>query len=134
MHLLNGELTQLLTPVARHLKPSASIKIRGVHHLKTSAYIAKGDPQLKNISLQHVFKWRATFPMYYKLMFIKFISLLYKKKGGPPTRDNFSGCHGRMGVKADPSCTVLYIRCKLKFDRKIIFSPVWTLVVRSGEQ
>ena len=40
----------------------------------------------------------------------------------------------RMGVKADPSCTVLYIRCKLKFDSKIIFLPVWTLVVESGEQ
>ena len=24
----------------------------------------------------------------------------------------------RMKVKADPSCTVLHIRCKLKFDRK----------------
>ena len=58
----------------------------------------KGGPNLKSISLQHFLK----FPTYV-------YQFTQKEKRRPTTRDKFS---------ADPSCTVLYIRCKLKFDRK----------------
>ena len=81
--------------------------------------VAKVGPQLKSISLQHFSNDVYQFTLW--------------EKRGPTTKDKFSASHHeKMGVKADPSCTLHSLQAEV-WQKKIIFSPVWTLVISNKD-